>query len=245
MPHLPSKYPTPAEGHANLAKPNAGPGRIETSGALPWRLDRLTRAEPMICGRSNMSNTNERTSTGRDPGPRCVAILGPHGSGKTTLLEALLERTGAISKSGSVSGGTSVGDRSKEARTHRMGVELNVADAGYLGDTYTFLDCPGAVDFAFEMEPVLAAADVAVVVCEADPRKIPALQVVLHQLEELNVPRFVFLNKIDTASGGLRDTLDLLQTASRAPLVLRQIPIWQKGVAVGFIDLASERAFVY
>lgn len=181
----------------------------------------------------------------RVEGPRLIALVGPFQSGKTTLLESILARSGALARPGSVREGSSVGDSSPEARAHAMSVEANIASTEYLGDRYTFIDCPGSVEFGQDMRAVLPICDAAVVVCEADPRKIPALQVVLHQLEELNVPRFVFLNKIDTAAGGLRDTLDLLQTASRAPLVLRQIPIWQNGVAVGFIDLASERAFVY
>ena len=82
-------------------------------------------------------------------------------------------------------------------------------------------------------------------VCEADPRKIPALQVILRELEDLGLPRILFLNKIDQANGGLRETLEMLQPASRTPLLLRQIPVWEDGVATGFVDLALERAFVY
>jgi elongation factor G len=59
------------------------------------------------------------------------------------------------------------------------------------------------------------------------------------------IPRFLFINKIDTATRRVRETLELLQRASRTPLLLRQIPIWKDGIAVGFIDLALERAFIY
>src|SRR5579871_2644567 len=95
------------------------------------------------------------------------------------------------------------------------------------------------------MQYALPVCDVAIVVCEADPRKVPALQVILRELEELAVPRILFLNKIDQAGGSLRETLEMLQPASRAPLLLRQIPVWENGLATGFIDLALERAFVY
>ena len=57
-------------------------------------------------------------------GPRCIALVGPFQSGKTTLLEAILARTGAIPKAGSVEAGTTVGDSSPEARSHRMSVGL-------------------------------------------------------------------------------------------------------------------------
>src|SRR5919205_36692 len=98
---------------------------------------------------------------------------------------------------------------------------------------------------AHDMRTVLPACDAAVVVCEADDRKIPALELVLRELEEADMPRFLFINKIDTATRRVRETLQMLQRASRTPLLLRQIPIWQDGIAVGFIDLALERAFVY
>ncbi|HVV42112.1 MAG TPA: elongation factor G [Nitrobacter sp.] len=178
-------------------------------------------------------------------GPRCIALVGPFQSGKTTLLEAILARTGAIPKAGSVDHGTSVGDASAEARHHKMGVGLTVATTSFMGDAYTFLDCPGSIEFAHDMRAALPAVDAAVVVCEADERKLPQLQIILRELEDLGIPRFLFLNKIDKANKRVRETLAILQPASRTPLVLRQIPIWNGDLIAGFVDLALERAFVY
>lgn len=178
-------------------------------------------------------------------GPRCVALVGPYASGKTTLLEALMARTGAIARQGSIAEGNTLGDHAASARAHRMSVEMNVGQTEFLGDALTFLDCPGSVEFHYESVPAIAACDAAVVVCEADPRKAPALQVVLHDLEEQGIPHFLFLNKIDKTDMRIRDILPMLQPASQRPLVLRHIPIWEKGIVTGFIDLALERAFVY
>jgi elongation factor G len=173
------------------------------------------------------------SDNGRRTGPRSIAIVGPFASGKTSLLEAILARTGAIEKPGAVADGMS------------MSVELNIAETKFMDESFTFLDCPGSVEFAYESEPLVAGIDAAIVVAEADEKKIPALQVVLRHLEERNIPRFLFLNKIDKASMGVRDALALLQPASETPLVLRQIPIWKNEVAIGFIDLALDRGFVY
>ena len=178
-------------------------------------------------------------------GPRCIALVGPFQSGKTTLLEAILARTGTIQRQGAVDAGTTVGDASKEARDHRMSVELTVASTTFMGDSYTFIDCPGSVEFVHDMRAVLPAIDAAVVVCEADDRKIPQLQLILRELEDLQIPRFLFLNKIDKTDKRVRDTLKLLQPASRTPLLLRQIPIWNGEIVAGFVDLALERAHVY
>jgi elongation factor G len=178
-------------------------------------------------------------------GPRCIALVGPFQSGKTTLLEAILARTGAILRAGSVDAGTSVGDSGAEARRHKMGVGLTAATTSFMGDSYTFIDCPGSVEFTHDMRAAIPAVDAAVVVCEADERKLPQLQLILRELEDLNIPRFLFLNKIDRASKRIRETLGTLQPASRIPLVLRQIPIWNGDLIAGFVDLALERAFVY
>jgi elongation factor G len=178
-------------------------------------------------------------------GPQCIALVGPFQSGKTTLLEAMLARTGSIQRQGTVDAGTTVGDASKEARHHKMSVEVTVATTTFMGDSYTFLDCPGSVEFVHDMRAVLPAIDAAVVVCEADDRKVAQLQLVLRELEDLKIPRFVFLNKIDKADKPVRESLKLLQPASRVPLLLRQIPIFKNEIITGFVDLALERAFVY
>jgi elongation factor G len=172
-------------------------------------------------------------------GPRLIALIGPFQSGKTKLFEALLARAGATRE------GVAVGDLSPEAKTHQMSVEANIGHADYLGDQYTFIDLPGSLEFAHEGRNVLPLVDAAIVVCEPDPRKVFSLQLVLRELEELRVPHLLFLNKVDAANFGVRETLAMLQPASRTPLLLRQMPIWKNGVAIGFIDLALERAYVY
>lgn len=188
-----------------------------------------------------MGQDNERSPRG----PRCIALVGPFQSGKTTLLEAILSRTGAIPKAGTIEACNTVGDQSPEARHHRMSVGLTAATTTFMGDSYTFIDCPGSVEFAHDMRAALPAVDAAVIVCEADERKLPQLQIIMRELENLGIPRFLFLNKIDKANKRIRETLATLQPASRTPLVLRQIPIWKGDLIAGFVDLALERAFVY
>jgi elongation factor G len=182
---------------------------------------------------------------GRAVGPRAVALVGPFQSGKTTLLEAILARTGAIARQGSIEAGNTVGDGSKEARHHKMSVELTAATTTFMGDSYTFIDCPGSVEFVHDMRAVLPVVDAAVVVCEMDEKKVPQLQIILRELEDQKIPRILFLNKIDKADAGVHDVLKLLQPASRTKLILRQIPTFAGDLISGFVDLALERAFVY
>ena len=121
-------------------------------------------------------------SNGRsNGGPRCIAIVGPFQSGKTTLLESILERTGAIERAGRTANGNTVGDAQPEARAHSMSIEPNVATATFLGETMTFVDCPGSMEFLHDMRSVTPVCDAAIVVCEADDRKIPALEIDEHK----------------------------------------------------------------
>ena len=186
-------------------------------------------------------NTNGR----RVAGPRLIAIVGPYQSGKTTLLEALLFRAGATSRQGKAADKSLVGDASPEARAHAMGIEANTATLNYLEDSFTFFDCPGSVEFAEDAQSALPFCDAAIVVVDADAKKVPALQLLLRKLDELKLPRLIFLNKIDKAASGPRDVLNWMQPASTKPLVLRQLPIWNNGVVSGFVELALERAHIY
>src|SRR6202162_2407699 len=153
-------------------------------------------------------------------GPRCIALVGPFQSGKTTLLEAILARTGAIQRQGTVDTGTTVGDSGKEARHHKMSVERTVATTNFMGDSYTFIDCPGSIEFIHDMRAALPAVDAAVVVCELDEKKVPQLQLILRELEDQKIPRFLFLNKIDKADATIHEVLNVLQPASRSKLLL-------------------------
>ncbi len=181
----------------------------------------------------------------RHQGPRLIAIVGPYQSGKTTLLEAMLMRTSAIKRQGSIAEKSTIGDATPEARDHVMGVELNTARTTYMDESMAFIDLPGSVEFAAESRAVLAVCDAAIVVCEADAKKTPALQVILKSLDDIGLPRMIFLNKVDKSQESPSDVLAWLQPASSSTLVLRQIPITENGVVTGFVDLAQERAYRY
>jgi len=204
------------------------------------RAQRLSARVTQEGGRYERSQSRE--PRGRS---RLVSIVGPFQSGKTSLLEGILARGGAVARQGSVREGTTVGDSSSEGRSHAMSVEPNVASIDYFGDRLTFFDSPGSIEFIHDMRYALPVCDAGVVVCEADPRKVPALQVILRELEDLGLPRILFLNKIDQANGGLRETLEMLQPASRTPAAAAPdsgLGGWRRH---RIVDLALERAFVY
>ena len=182
---------------------------------------------------------------GNSHGPRSVAFVGPYLSGKTTLLENILFVTGATTRKGRAADRNMVGDSSAEARERQMGTELNVASTTFLGDRFTFLDCPGSIEFTQEALNALVGVDAAVVVCEADPARAPALMPILKFLDDRRIPRAIFVNKIDKGVGTVGDLVEALQAVSAVPLVMRQVPIVESGKMRGYVDLASERAWIY
>src|SRR5712691_8916019 len=157
--------------------------------------------------------------------PRCVALVGPYLSGKTTLLESLLFTSGSTSRRGSIRDGNTVGDHVAEARARQMSTEINVANASFLGDPWTILDCPGNVELLYEAQQAMLACDVAVVVCEPEVERAVTVSALLRFLDRHNIPHMLFINKLDTASARVRDVLAALQSVSDRPLVLRQVPL--------------------
>lgn len=176
-------------------------------------------------------------------GPRCAALVGPYLSGKTTLLESLLATAGAIGRKGSVRDGNTVGDSSPEARARKMSTELSVASAEYLGEPWTFIDCPGSVELAQEAYDALMAADVAVVVAEPGVEKVLTLAPLMKFLNDRGIPHIIFVNKMDTQAGDIRASIEALQGLSGKPLMLREIPILEGDTVAGLVDLVSQRAY--
>jgi elongation factor G len=177
--------------------------------------------------------------------PRCAVLVGPYTSGKTTLLEAMLYTAGAIHRKGSIAEGNTVGDSSPEARTRQMGVEPNFAHTEYLGELWSFIDCPGSVELSQESRNALMAADVAVVVAEPEPERALTLAPIFRFLEDYKIPHMLFVNKMEKANVRIKDLLEALQAVSPSPLVLRQVPIRDGEDVTGFVDLVSERAYRY
>jgi len=178
-------------------------------------------------------------------GSRNVAIVGPYLSGKTTLLESLLSVSGAISRRGNVNDGTTIGDDSSEARDRHMTVEVNAASTQYSGINFTFLDCPGSVEFAQETYNALVGIDAAIIVCEPEADRVFTLAPLFQFLDDWEIPHLVFINKMDRAHVSLGEFLNKLKAVSERPLVLHQYPIGQRDNLTGFIDLISEQAFHY
>jgi elongation factor G len=171
------------------------------------------------------------TKNGRSP--RSVALLGPYNSGKSTLFEALMEAAGTQVK------------RPADQRNRPTTTELRLGNCSYLGDTWTIIDCPGSIEFACETKAALAVVDLALVICEPVPARAISAAPLMKTLADEGIPHMLFINKIDTLDGSLRDTLAALQAYAKCPLVLRQVPTLEGEAVTGYVDVVSERAWRY
>ncbi len=174
---------------------------------------------------------------------RAALICGPYLSGKTSVLEALLAEAEALQRHSSPNSAFSLGDGSPEAKAHGMSTEMNVATADYLGERWTFIDCPGSVELMQETRSAMSVVDIAVVVVEPTPDKAITLASYLKLLDEYSVPVIIFINKFDKKDVSAKALMEAFQGASTKPLVLREIPIREGDTVTGHVDLVSERAF--
>lgn len=176
--------------------------------------------------------------------PKAIALIGPYQSGKTSLLEKILYTTSdSLQKRRN---GTKIfGDNSPEAREQSMGIELNVATTEFMGSRFYFLDCPGSLEYLQETINVLPHVDAAVLVLEPNIDRVSGLAPLMHLLDQHDLPHLIFINKIDRATGSIQDLVSALNDISDHPVVLRHLPIRTDDKITGYVDLASERAYVY
>src|SRR5258708_22320079 len=134
-----------------------------------------------------------------DVGHRCAVLVGPYLSGKTSLMEAMLHSSGTTARRGTIRDGTTVGDHAAEARARQMSTEMNAAEATYLGDKWTILDCPGSVELAYDAQQAMLAADMAVVGCEPAGEPAGTGSALLRFLHPNKIPDIIFFNKLANA----------------------------------------------
>ena len=178
-------------------------------------------------------------------GTRCAAIVGPYLSGKTTLMESLLFASDGVDRKGTVKEGNTVGDSSPEARSRHMSTEISVASTNFLGENWTFIDCPGSIELWQETVNALMVADIAIIVYEPSTQRALSLAPLFKVLDEYNIPHVLFLNKMDAINEPVLSVLQALKEVAVRPLVLRQIPIRDGDDIAGYVDLVNGRAYKY
>lgn len=176
---------------------------------------------------------------------RNVAIVGADGSGKTTLVEAALYNGKAISRFRPVEGGPPILGTDPEEAKRGLTLSSAVFGTKWKKGDLTLIDTPGEVDFAFDLRNSLLVADGAVLVLNpVPPLRFEALKA-WQIMEELGVPRVIFVNGMDREKVDLDELLTELESFKGAKPVLVQYPVGKEAEFRGAVDLLRKKALIF
>ena len=176
---------------------------------------------------------------------RNVALVGHGGVGKTSLAEALLHRAGVTTRQGRVEDGNTVCDY--DATEHERGISLSLALAPFEwnGFKINLIDTPGYADFVGDVWAALQVADLAVFVVSAVEGVEVQHEEVWRRAAELQLPRLVFINKLDRERASFQRTLDQLRDTFGAGIAPLELPIGEEAAFAGIADLLTDTAWTY
>ena len=174
---------------------------------------------------------------------RNVALVGHVGSGKTSLVEAFLFDTGATTRLGKVEDGTTVSDFEDEEHRRKISISTSLIAVEFEGYKINILDTPGFTDFAGEVKSALRVADAAIIVVDGVAGVEVGTELVWQYCDELKLPRFVVINKMDRENANFQRALESVQGLSKTvKLVPVQLPWGEKHDFKGVIGMLSMRA---
>jgi elongation factor G len=164
------------------------------------------------------------TTTYRPEDIRNIALVGPKGVGKTTLAEALLLRTGAIHRMGSVNEATTVGDFEPEARSHHHSTASTLLFGIWEGKEVNIIDTPGHPELVGQALAALGAVETAVLVIDAVQGVEDHARRLFQAAGELGLARMVVVNRIDLTVANLPSLVDALKSELGGALHCLNLP---------------------
>ena len=175
---------------------------------------------------------------------RNVALLSHQGAGKTSLVESMLFTSGAIQRLGSVADGTTTSDHDPLEIERHMGINLSLLPAQWQGMKLNIIDTPGYADFVGEARSGLRVTEGAMItVCAASGVEVGTEQM-WSEAERGNVPRLVFVNKMDRDNADFLSTLKGIQAKLSPRCLPVQLPIGSQKDFQGIIDLVTMKAYI-
>jgi len=175
---------------------------------------------------------------------RNVALIGHGSTGKTSLSEAMLFSAKAINRLGRVDDGTTTSDFDPDEIRRSFSVNLSVLPCEWQGNKLNILDTPGYADFVGEVKCAVRAADAAViVVCAASGVQVGA-EYAWAYADEQNLPRLVFINRMDRENADFHQTLSQLQGMYGQKCAAFQLPLGAQADFRGVVDLLTMKAYV-
>ena len=176
---------------------------------------------------------------------RNVALVSHGGAGKTSLAEAMLFDAGAIPRLGNVETGTTALDWDPDEHKRGQSVNLAIGSLEHDGVRITVVDTPGYADFQADVIEALAAVDAVIVVIDASAGVEVGTEEVWRLADERNLPRMVFINKMDRENANYDATLDALKARFGPKIAPVYLPIGAAETFRGYVDVIEEHANVY
>ncbi|MEA2591223.1 MAG: elongation factor, partial [Actinomycetota bacterium] len=176
---------------------------------------------------------------------RNVGLFGHQGTGKTSLAEALVFLSGATTRVGRIEDGNTVCDFEPEEIKKGLSVSLALAPVEWHGHKINLIDVPGYADFIGEAQAALRVVDLAIFVLSAVEGVQVQHQIVWSMAGKLNVPRVVFINKLDRERASFSRTLAELSEKLGSGFAPVDLPIGEEHNFSGVVDVLSRKAYRY
>jgi len=178
---------------------------------------------------------------------RNFGIMAHIDAGKTTLTERLLFITKRIHRMGEVHEGMATMDWMPQEQERGITITSAVTTLQWLKHDFHLIDTPGHVDFTIEVERSLRVLDGVITVLDGVAGVEPQTETVWRQADKFEVPRFVFVNKLDRMGASFERCLQSLRDrfgTGRSILPL-QLPIGEESAHRGIIDLLRMQALYW
>ena len=175
---------------------------------------------------------------------RNVALVGHGGAGKTSLAEAMLFVSKGINRLGKVDDGTTVMDFDPEETRRQISINTALAPAEWKNHKINILDTPGYFDFVGDVIAALTVADSALVVVCASSGVEVGTEKNWDTLEQIGIPRTVFVNKMDRENANFSRVVEELRSHFGPKLVPVQLPIGEAESFSGIVDLVAMKAYL-
>ena len=176
---------------------------------------------------------------------RNFGIMAHIDAGKTTTTERILYYTGKSHKIGEVHDGAATMDWMEQEQERGITITSAATTAIWNGHRLNIIDTPGHVDFTIEVERSLRVLDGAVAVLDGNQGVEPQTETVWRQADRYNVPRIVFVNKMDKIGADFQMCLRTIRERLGVKAVPIQLPIGSETNLKGIVDLVRMKAVVW
>lgn len=169
---------------------------------------------------------------------RNICLVGHGGSGKTSLVETILFNSGVTNRIGKVNDGNTVSDFLQEEIQRHISISMSLIPIEHQGVKINVLDTPGYSDFIGEVYSALRVAETTVfVISGVDGLEVQA-EIIWDLVEERQLPKAIFINKLDRENSNADKVLDQLKAAyPNTRFVQVQIPVGKEASFTGVIDM--------